>query len=235
MRAGPAQEDRMKLIAAAFVIGCLLVAIGCATPPTYEEAFSAKEQVKGNAESIPAPMETTWASAMEVLSRQGFIVQQTDAKSRIILAGREMRDANDPKYTYTINANLTFVPLGNQVTRVMVAANQTTEFHRKEYRWWKLLWIIPLFPVGSDYTSVVVNRDTVRQPQFYAGFFDALKQACDEAKELSPPPTPPIARIQSNPTEVPTTPTSAVPVMTVPVIPTPTAPTDAPPSPSTLP
>jgi hypothetical protein len=53
---------------------------------------------------------------------------------------------------------------------VLVAANQTTEMHKKEYRWWKLLWLIPLFPTGSDYTTVVVNRDTVRSPQFIGIF-----------------------------------------------------------------
>ncbi len=123
-------------------------------------------------------MEITWASALDVLSRQGFIIQQTDPKSRTILAGQEKQDMKDKDYSHTVTANLTFVSLSDQSTQVTVAANQTTEFHKKEYRWWKLLWMIPLFPVGTDYTTVVVNRDTVRSPQFYHGFFDALERSC---------------------------------------------------------
>lgn len=170
-----------------YLIPCLIsmfFVVGCASTPSYEENFSASQQVKGNVAKIPASMEITWEAALEVLSKQGFIVQQTDPKSRIILAGQEKQDMKDKDYSHTVTANLTFVPLSDQSTQVMVAANETTEFHKKEYRWWKLLWMIPLFPVGTDYTTVVVNRDTVRSPKFYQGFFDALELSCDEKKKL---------------------------------------------------
>jgi hypothetical protein len=37
-----------------------------------------------------------------------------------------------------------------------------------------------LIPYGTDYTTVVVNRDTVREPQFYQQFFNALKGSADQ-------------------------------------------------------
>ena len=58
-----------------------------------------------------------------------------------------------------------------------MVANQITKMHKKEYRWWKLLWLNPLFPTGSDYTTVVVNRDTVRSPQLHREFFTAAKRS----------------------------------------------------------
>lgn len=227
----------MKIWISGLMTGVVLLSLGCATPSSYEEAFSPTERVKGNVESIPASMEITWASSMEVLSQQGFLVQQSDAKSRIILASREMRDPKKKDYTYTVAANLTFVPLGDRTTRVMVAANQTTEFHRKEYRWWKLLWIVPLFPTGTDYTSVVVNRDTVHEPQFYNGFFVALKKSCEEAMEMNQPASPPVSHAKATPSE-PVSPSSVAaqpvpsepaPVQTVPV-PTSSGPAAPPPT-----
>ncbi len=168
----------------------LILAGGCASTPSYEGAFSAGQQVQGNTESISASMEATWVGALETLSQQGFLVQQSDEKSRTILASRELRDQKDKDISYTVTATLTFVPLADQTTRVMLAANQTTELHRKRYEWWHLLWIIPIFPVGTDYTTVVVNRDTVRSPQFYSDFFSALKKSVEEKSAPIPVPFP---------------------------------------------
>jgi hypothetical protein len=121
-----------------------------------------------------------------VLSQQGFLIQQADTKSHIILANREIRDQNDTDLSYSLTSTITFVPQGDLITRVIVAANQTTELHKKEYRWWKLLWLIPLIPYGTDYTTVVVNRDTVREPQFYQQFFNALKTSSNDKQVPTP-------------------------------------------------
>ena len=156
---------------------------GCSSePPHYEGAFSAGQQVKGNAESISAPMDMTWEAVLEVLSQQGFLIQQADAKSRIILANREMRSTEDKDLSHTLTSTITLFPSGDQLTRVMVAANQTTELHKKSYTWWHLLWLIPIFPVGTEYTTVVVERDTVRSPQVYSDFFGAVKKVAEERK-----------------------------------------------------
>jgi uncharacterized lipoprotein len=161
----------------------VLLVAGCSSdPPHYEGAFSAGQQVKGNAESIAAPIDMTWGAVLEVLSQQGFLIQQADAKSRIILANREMRSTEDKDLSHTLTSTITLFPSGDQLTRVMVAANQTTELHKKSYTWWHLLWLIPIFPVGTEYTTVVVERDTVRSPQVYSDFFGAVKKVVEERK-----------------------------------------------------
>ena len=163
----------------------VVLVMGCSSEPAhYEGAFSAGQQVKGNAESISAPMDMTWGAVLEVLSQQGFLIQQADAKSRIILASREMRSKEDKDLSHTVTGTITLFPSGEQLTRVMVAANQTTELHKKSYTWWHLLWLIPIFPVGTEYTTVVVERDTVRSPQFYGDFFGAVKKAVGEKSGL---------------------------------------------------
>ncbi|MEO6542674.1 MAG: hypothetical protein ABIP05_01355 [Nitrospiraceae bacterium] len=173
----------------AFLV-CGLLFVGCSSEPAhYEGAFSASQQVKGNSESISAPMDKAWGAVLEILSQQGFLIQQADSKSHIILANREMRSKEDKALSHTVSATVTLLPSSDQLTRVMVAANQTTELHKKSYTWWHLLWMIPLFPTGTEYTTVVVERDTVRSPQFYNDFFGAVKKSCEE-KTGSVPPAP---------------------------------------------
>ena len=161
----------------------VLFIAGCSSePPHYEGAFSSSQQIKGNAESMPASMDMTWGAVLEVLSQQGFLIQQADPKSHIILANREMRSREDKDLSHTVSATITLFPTSDQMTRVMVAANQTTELHKKSYTWWHLLWLVPIFPTGTEYTTVVVERDTVRSPQFYSDFFGAVKKSAEEKK-----------------------------------------------------
>ena len=158
----------------------VLLGTSCSSSPSYHDAFSAAHQVPGSSGSVPVGLDIAWGATLEVLSQQGFLIQQADTKSHIILANREIRDQQDTDLSYSVTSTITLVPQADQITRVIVAANQTTELHKKEYRWWKLLWLIPLIPYGTDYTTVVVNRDTVREPQFYQQFFNALKSASDQ-------------------------------------------------------
>ncbi len=156
------------------LVGLVLVS-GCGSEPSYRQAFNSSEQIQGNTESISASEDRTWAASLRVLSQQGFMVRSADKANAIILADREMTDQNDKNISYQITSTVTFVPLGQGITQVSLAANQTTELHRKEYVWWHLLWLIPLFPIGSEYNSVVTQRGTVQNPEFYAGFFGNLK------------------------------------------------------------
>jgi hypothetical protein len=165
----------------------LLVVSGCALKPTsFDQAFLAAGRVQGSAESIPDSMELTWGRTLEVLSQQGFIVQQLDTNNHIILASRELQDPVDQSYSYSLTVTLMFVPLADQMTRVMMAANQTTELHRERYVWWRLLGLIPVFPIDTEYATSVVTRDTVRSPQFYRNFFNTLKDSIEEEKFLQP-------------------------------------------------
>lgn len=159
-----------------FLVGIFLVA-GCASEPSYRQAFDSSQQIQGNTESLATNPDKAWVASLQVLSQQGFMVRSADRNNAVILADREMSDQNDKNVSYQITSTVTLVPLGHNITQVSLAANQTTEFHRKQYVWWHLLWLIPLFPVGSEYTSVVTHRGTVENPEFYAGFFNNLKKA----------------------------------------------------------
>lgn len=169
-------------------LGCLLLLTsGCTTPTTHGLAFSEQNKIKGNSESIPASMDVVWGSVLEVMADRGWILQQADAKSRVILANRELRDEKDKDLSHSITATVTLVPTSEQITRVIAAANMTTELHKKSYTWWHLLWLIPIFPTGTEYTTVVVNRDTVHDVQLYQDFFASVKKRCEEKKMLLAP------------------------------------------------
>ena len=173
----PVYNVRFSGLVWIFLLVGSLCAAGCASEPSYRQAFDSSQQIEGNTESIASTPDKTWIASLQVLSQQGFMVRSADRSNDVILADREMADQNDKNVSYQITSTVTLVPLGKDITQVSLAANQTTEFHRKQYVWWHLLWLIPLFPVGSEYTSVVTHRGTVQNPEFYAGFFDNLKKA----------------------------------------------------------
>ncbi len=175
------------------LLAMVLVVGGCASAPSYDGSFSEKERIHGSSETLPASMETTWGAALEVFAQQGFLIQQANKESRTILANRHVRDKNDEDTSYMLSTTLTLVPVSDQATRAILAANQSTELYKKQYRWWKLLWMIPLFPVGSDHTTTVTNRDTIRSPQFYHDFFAAMKKSVEEKNGLQPTAAPPAA------------------------------------------
>ena len=171
-------------------LAMVLVVGGCASAPSYEGSFSENKRVQGSTETIPASVETTWGAALEVFAQQGFLVQQSNKESGTILANRHVRDENDEGTSYMLSTTLTLVPVSGQTTRAILAANQSTELYKKQYRWWKLLWMIPLFPIGSEHTTTVTNRDTIRSPQFYHDFFAAIQKSVKEKNELQPTPVP---------------------------------------------
>jgi hypothetical protein len=162
-----------------------LIMGGCASAPNYGDAFSSTETMKGNAESIPASADIVWASALEVVVQQGFNIEQADAKGRIMHVTKEIRNRDDKEFSHTVKGTITMVPLSEHLTRVMLSANQTTELHKKSYVWWHLLWMIPIFPTGTEYTTVVTDRDTVRSPEFYKSFFSELTKALAEKQKTT--------------------------------------------------
>lgn len=169
-------------------LSCLALFVsGCSTTSTHEKGFSPDTEIKGNTESIAAPLDVVWASVLEVMAQRGWLIQQTDSKSHLILAHREIRDEKDRNLSHSITATVTVIPNSEQITKVIATANKTTEMHKKSYTWWHLLWLIPIFPTGTEYTTVVVDRDTVHSVQLYQDFFTAVKERCEEKKALSAP------------------------------------------------
>ena len=176
------------IIPTLLTLTCLLLLVsGCATPSTEDHAFSEQYKIKGNSDSIPFTMDVTWGSVLEVMAERGWLMQQADTKSHVILATREIRDEYDKTLSHSLSATVTLVSVSEQITHVIAAANETTELHKKSHDWWHLLWLIPIFPTGTEYTTVVVNRDTVHNPQLYKDFFDAVTKKCNEKKAVSTP------------------------------------------------
>ncbi len=160
---------------AAMVSGCSSV------PPTYENALNLSDAVKANTAVIPAPLDTTWPHVLLILPQDGFIVQSIDDKNHVITAHREIADANNPDTSYDITTSFTLVSAAANKTEVVMAANRKTEMHYKEHTWWHLLWLIPIFPTGTEYTTVVVARDTIHSSHFYDEFFVSLKTSIQAA------------------------------------------------------
>jgi hypothetical protein len=148
---------------------------GCASKPSYQETFSSDEIVGGNSKIIPASVDTAWNSCLELVAQQSFNVDQTDPKGKIMSITKEIHNKEDQEMSHTVKGTITFIPTSEQQTRVILSANQTTELHKKEYVWWHLLWIIPIFPIDTEYTTVVTDRDTIKNPDFYQDFFSKLQ------------------------------------------------------------
>ncbi len=177
--------QKFRIFLCAAILSSLVMG-GCASAPNYGDAFSSSETMKGNAESIPAAADTVWVSALEVVVQQGFNIERADAQGRILHVTKEIRNREDKEFSHTVKGTITMVPLSDKLTRVMLSANQTTELHKKSYVWWHLLWMIPIFPVGTEYTTVVTERDTVRAPEFYKSFFSELTKSLAEKQKTTP-------------------------------------------------
>ena len=87
------------------------LAVGCSTPPTYEEAFSVQHEIKGTSDSIPTPLDVTWGCIIEILAQRGWLIQQADTKGHVILAHRDIRDKEEPDVTDRLSFEKAECPL----------------------------------------------------------------------------------------------------------------------------
>jgi hypothetical protein len=85
-----------------------------------------------------------------------------------------MQDKEDPEISYNIHASADISDLGNSDTNVSMSASQQTILHRASTTWWKLLWIIPIIPTGTEYQTLVIKEGNITDPQFYTDFFNTL-------------------------------------------------------------
>ncbi|MEI6146482.1 MAG: hypothetical protein WCP66_08715 [Methylococcales bacterium] len=159
-----------------FAITSMLVT-GCATKANYQEAFADKEAISGSSQVIAAPADVIFDAALEVTSQQGFNVDAVDPKGRVLAVTKEIQNNEDQEISHTIKSTVTVIPVSEQQARVMLSANQITELHKKSTVWFHLLWVLPLFPYDTEYTTVVTDRGTVHEPEFYTSFFSKLNQS----------------------------------------------------------
>lgn len=159
-----------RVIAVAVTVA---VAGGCATNNGYQKAFSAESAIKGNHQSFSAPLEQTFRAVKMTLVRQGFTVESADLGSGLIKAVRNFQDPTDKDVSYNIIATAD-VTADDENSLVTMAASQQTVLHREWHTWWHLLWIIPLFPTGTEYQTVVTQEGNVTDPVFYKDFFASV-------------------------------------------------------------
>lgn len=159
-----------RAIAVAMVVA---LAGGCATNNGYQKAFAAESAIKGNHQNFYAPADQIFRAVKMTLVRQGFTIENADAASGLIKAVRNFQDAENKDVSYNIIATAD-VTSDDESSTVTVAASQQTVLHREWHTWWHLLWIIPIFPTGTEYQTVVTQEGNVTDASFYQDFFASV-------------------------------------------------------------
>ncbi len=159
-------------------VALLFFATACSTPTPYNGAFRDMNGAQGNGKLVSFPEKEAFDASKEALVAHGFIIDasQTSLDNGLILANRKMQDASDPEVSYEISATVNLLPKDGNATFVALSANEKKIRYQKERIWWHLLWLIPLFPVGTEYHTVERPENTVTDQSFYNDFFTSLDQ-----------------------------------------------------------
>ncbi len=169
------------LFLVAFSLSGLLGSVtGCASNDAYRQAFTSNEAVQGNSRTYASPVTDVWNASLEVLAHQGFTVSLSNRQDGILNAERKMTDPNDSDLSYDITTTVTLTPIEKQSSQIVMTANEQTIRYQKTHTWWHLLWIIPLFPTGTEYNTVVRHSGTVSDNKFYAAFFDGVSSELEK-------------------------------------------------------
>lgn len=169
-----------KIVVAVLAI-CAVSLGGCATERNYKQAFSETTALKANSSTYEVPVDKTFKAVKATLVRQGFTIEQADTATGLIKATRNFQDPKDQELSYNIiaTADINAAESGSMVT---LAASQQTIMHRTWHEWWHLLWIIPIFPISTEYQTVVTHEGNITESSFYTDFFAAV------GKTLAPAP-----------------------------------------------
>ncbi len=100
----------------------------------------------------------------------------------LVKATRIFQDPQMPEQSYNITASIYFYETGPESSNLTVAASQQTILHRQWKTWWHLLWIIPIFPTGTEYQTVVISEGNITDSPFYSDFFQAISAAGVEVR-----------------------------------------------------
>lgn len=179
----------MKRISRFMMLGALASATllaGCANQNGYQKAFSEQTALTGNSRTFNAPVDQTLRTVKQTLVRQGFTIEHADASTGLIKAVRNLQDKDDTAISYNINvsADVTEAP-ADKASVVTLSASQQTVLHRKWHTWWHLLWIIPLFPTGVEYQTVVTREGNITDAAFYRDFFASVEKALPAPSAVS--------------------------------------------------
>ena len=184
--------NRANLTWVLVTVGAVIVS-GCSAPTGYEKAFSQAAALSGNARAFNATSDQLFRTVKITLVQRGFTIEQADAQSGLIRAGRALQDEKDAKLAYLITSTVDISPaLTGGTTVVTVSAAQQTVLHKDSNKYYKFLGLVPI-PTGKDYQTVVRREGTIGTKQFYDDFFDAVdKNLRQLAAAAAPPPLPEI-------------------------------------------
>jgi len=160
----------------------VILALGCTKPVGHSAAFSGKTALTGNTRTMDLAVPQGFRAAQQVLIHQGFTIESADRNTGLIKAVRNFQDPSVPNQSYNINATTYIFEAGPASSSVTLAASQQTILHREWHTWWHLLWIIPIFPTGTEYQTVVTKEGNITDPAFYADFFTAYQSTGNEMK-----------------------------------------------------
>lgn len=168
----------MKSCKALLVLFCVAGLSACGTNPHYNKAFSDETQIKGNHRIVQASPNEAVAAIKQTLVARGFTLEPGGGDAGPFKAHRKLNDPEDEAKSYEVDAVLTVIPNPDPATtKLYLAANQKTVLRKEDTTWWKLLWIIPLFPLETTYETVVLSDAEIADQQIYDSFFDAVDKA----------------------------------------------------------
>lgn len=160
-------------------MACVMMALfmftGCAANDGFKKGLSDSASAKGSSRTLPTTADNALRSSKLTLVSKGFAIDSIDATSGIIKSSRKLPDEKNKDMSYRISATVDVTASGAE-SIVTLAANQQTVLHRTVRTWWKLLWILPLFPVETEYRSDVLKESDIVDPVFYNDFFNALSK-----------------------------------------------------------
>lgn len=158
-----------------FLLIGIMSLTGCAGNQQYNKAFDSQHALVQNQCSFSQPADNIFKVTKQIFVQRGFTIENADIKSGIMKAVRIMSDERDEEISYNIHASADISEITTNETKLSLAASQQTILHRSSLTWWKLLWILPLFPTGTEYQTLVIKEGNITDPVLYNDFCNAVR------------------------------------------------------------
>lgn len=163
-----------------YLLHCIVLAgvtalSGCAGKHQYNKAFDSQHALVQNQCTFPQSAETVFKVTKQIFVQRGFTIESADIKSGIMKAVRNMADKEDEEISYNIQAAADISEITPEETKLSLAASQQTILHRSSLTWWKLLWILPIIPTGTEYQTLVIKEGNITDPVLYNDFCNAVR------------------------------------------------------------
>lgn len=157
------------------ILSGVFALVGCASNQPYNKAFDSQNALVQNQCSFSQPADNIFKVTKQIFVQRGFTIENADMKSGIMKAVRIMADKDNSEISYNIHASADISEITTDETQLSLAASQQTILHRSSLTWWKLLWILPLFPTGTEYQTLVIKEGNITDPVLYNDFCNAVR------------------------------------------------------------